>query len=50
MTAVMRECRAEVGFSCIYKSARKQIVKSAPGNNVANRMRANKQASPADLS
>jgi hypothetical protein len=36
MTTVMRGCREEVRFSCIYKSARKQIIKSAPENNAAN--------------
>jgi hypothetical protein len=36
MTQLMRECREEVRFSCIYKSARKQIIKSALANNVAS--------------
>jgi hypothetical protein len=38
----MRAAGEEVRFSCIYKSARKQIVKSALRINVASGLRANK--------
>jgi hypothetical protein len=42
MTNVMRAAGEEVSFSCIYKSARKQIVKSALGTNLASGFRAYK--------
>ena len=38
MTNVMRAAGEEVRFSCIYKSARKQIVKSALRINLASRL------------
>jgi hypothetical protein len=41
-TNVMRAAGEEVRFSCIYKSARKQIVKSALRINVASGLRAHK--------
>jgi hypothetical protein len=41
-TNVMRAAGKEVRFSCIYKSARKQIVKSALRINLPSGLRANK--------